>query len=220
MSITPDSIQILLNSDDFGDRLRGINQLRQLDANIAFKLLKPLLTDSNVRVRYAAVSQLDTIGKVNLEESLVLLRNLLVNDPESDVQAAAADAIGGLKLVEAYPDLERSYQQTSEWLLKFSIIASLGELGDLRAFDLLTEALKSDTEIIQTAAISALGELGDTRAIPLLLPFVSNPDWQVRHRVAQAFGNLSGDEVKATLEKLAQDEVEQVSNEAKYHLNS
>ncbi len=220
MSITPEAVEILLNSDDFGDRLRGINQLRQLDPQIAFNLVKPLLTDSQVRVRYAAVSQLDTLGKVNLPESLVLLRDRLYNEPEIDVQAAAADALGGLKLIEAYPDLEKLYQETSEWLLQFSIIAALGELGDTRAFDLLAEALASDTSIVQTAAISALGELGDRRAIPLLTPFAENKDWQVRHRVAQAFGNLTGDEVRATLEKLAQDDFEQVATEAKYHLNS
>jgi HEAT repeat protein len=220
MSITPESVQILLNSDDFGDRIRGINQLRHLDLNIAFALLKPLLTDNNVRVRYAAVSQLDTIGQADLNESLALLRDRLYNEPEIDVQAAAADALGGLKLVEAYPDLEKSYQETSEWLLQFSIIAALGELGDTRAFDLLTEATKSDTSLVQTAAIIALGELGDTRAIPVLTPFADSEDWQVRHRVAQAFGNLTGDEVRATLEKLAQDDFEQVATEAKYHLNS
>lgn len=219
MSITPESVQTLLNSDDFGDRIRGINQLRFLDLNIAFTLLKPLLIDENVRVRYAAVSQLDTIGQADLNESLALLRDRLHNEPEIDVQAAAADALGGLKLVEAYPDLEKSYQETSEWLLQFSIIAALGELGDSRAFDLLTEATKSDTSLVQTAAISALGELGDTRAIPVLTPFADSEDWQVRHRVAQAFGNLTGDEVRATLEKLAQDDFEQVATEAKYHLH-
>jgi HEAT repeat protein len=220
MSITPESVENLLNSDDFGDRIRGINQLRQLDPNIAFNLVKPLLTDENVRVRYAAVSQLDTLGVVNKEECLELLRDRLFNEPEIDVQAAAADAMGGLKLVEAYPDLEKSYQETSEWLLQFSIIASLGELGDTRAFNLLTEATKSQTSLVQTAAISALGELGDIRAIPFLTPFAESEDWQVRHRVAQAFGNLKGNEVKATLEKLAADEFEQVAREAKYHLNS
>jgi HEAT repeat protein len=219
MSITPESVQILINSDDFGDRIRGINQLRFLDLNIAFTLLKPLLTDENVRVRYAAVSQLDTIGQADLNQSLALLRDRLYNEPEIDVQAAAADALGGLKLVEAYPDLEKSYQETSEWLLQFSIIAALGELGDSRAFDLLTEATKSGTSLVQTAAISALGELGDTRAIPVLTPFADSEDWQVRHRVAQAFGNLTGDEVRATLEKLAQDDFEQVATEAKYHLH-
>ncbi len=220
MSITPESIKNLLDSEDFGDRIRGINQLRQLDIAVAFELLQPVITDKNVRVRYAAVSQLDTIGKANLEQSLAILRDRLMNEPEIDVQAAAADAIGGLQLTEAFPDLEKIYQQSEEWLLKFSIIAALGELGDIRAFDLLTEALKSDTSLIQTSAIIALGELGDERAIPLLIPFADNEDWQVRHRVAQALGHLKGKEVSATLEKLAQDKFEQVANEAKYHINS
>ena len=63
MSATPESVQTLLNSDNFGDRLSGINQLRQLDPATAFELIRPAVTDKNVRVRYAAVSQLSSLGK-------------------------------------------------------------------------------------------------------------------------------------------------------------
>ena len=93
MSITPESVEQLLSSDDYGDRLRGLNQLRQLDPAIAFPLLQPLLGDNNVRVRYAAVSQMANLGKQDLQTSLELLRDRLINDPETDVKAAAADAL-------------------------------------------------------------------------------------------------------------------------------
>ena len=107
MDITPESVKILLNSEDFGERIRGLNQLRQIDAQTAFEMLKPLINDENTRVRYAAVSQLDTLGQNDKETSLTLLRDRLFNDPEPDVQAAAADAIGGLKLTEAFKDLDK-----------------------------------------------------------------------------------------------------------------
>ena len=96
MSVTPDSVQELLNSADYGDRLKGIIQLRQLDSKVAFKMIKPLIEDENTRVRYAAVSLMDTIGHHNLSESLELLKNRLFQDSEFDVKSAAADAIGGL----------------------------------------------------------------------------------------------------------------------------
>jgi HEAT repeat protein len=214
MSINPESVRQSLDSENYGDRIRGINQLRQLDPAIAFEMIVPLVKDDNVRIRYAAVSQLDTLGKQDLDFTLELLRDRLYNDPEIDVKAAAADAIGGLKLTVAYEDLQQSYHQTSEWLLQFSIIAALGELGDLRGFDLLEEALASNNELLVTAAISSLGELGDDRAIPLLIPFVANEDWQIRHRLAQALGRFSTPEVRATLEQLAKDSVEVVAKEA------
>ena len=219
MNITPNSAQQLLESEDFGDRIRGINQLREIDTAKAFELIQPMITDKNTRVRYAAVSQLDTLGTVNEEKCLELLRDRLFNDPEPDVQAAAADAIGGLKLTEAYDDLNRVYHETSEWLIQFSIIAALGELGEPRGFDLLSEALNSDNNLLQTAAIGALGELGDNRAVPLLIPFADNEDWQVRYRLVQALGRLGGKEARATIKKLSEDDSEQVAKEARNNLS-
>lgn len=220
MSITPESVQELLKSADFGDRIKGLNKLRQVETKVAFELVKPMVRDPNTRVRYAAVSLFDTLGQQDLTTSLEILRDRLYNDPEPDVQAAAADALGGLKLTEAFDDLVDVYHQSKDWLIQFSIIATLGELGEPRSFDLLEEALTSDNNLVQTAAISSLGELGDHRAIPLLIPFANNDDWQVRHRLTQALGRLGGELAYSTLEKLAQDQVELVAKEAQSNLKN
>ena len=212
------SIQAQLNSPDYGQRLSALNLLRQLPAEESFTLIQPLIKDNNARVRYSAVSQLDTLGHVNLEVALELLLDRLRNDSEADVQSAAADAIAGLKLTSAFEDLQQAYEKTSEWLLQFSIIAALGELGDPRGFDLLKDALESPNDLFRTAAISSLGELGDPRAIPLLLPFMTDEDWQIRHRLAQALGRFDTPEAQENLKKLALDPVEQVAVEAKSHL--
>ncbi|MBD2163595.1 HEAT repeat domain-containing protein [Calothrix membranacea FACHB-236] len=219
MSITPESVQQLLGSENLGDRLRGVNQIRDLEPAIAFELIQTAVSDSNARVRYSAVSQMDTFGTQDSELSLSILRELL-KDPEPDVQAAAADCLGALKLTSAFDDLQQLYDASPEWLVKFSIIATLGELGDPRGFELLQQALNSDNELIQTAAISSFGELGNTGAIPLLAPYAQNPDWQVRYRVAQAMSRLGGADAKAVLETLANDEVEAIANEAKKSLQS
>jgi len=212
------NIQQLLDSNDYGDRLSGLNFLRELPIKDTFKMIFPLLKDTNVRVRYAAVSQMDTLGQVDLEKSLEILRDILANDPEIDVKAAAADALAGLKLKDAYEDLVKAYEQSSEWLLQFSILAALGELGDPRSFDLLKDALSSPNELYRTAAISSLGELSDPRAIPLLLEFLEDEDWQIRHRLAQALGYFQALEAKTALEKLALDPFEQVASEANHSL--
>lgn len=218
MSISAESVRQLLSSENLSDRLRGVNQLRQLEPAIAFELLQTPIQDSNPRVRYAAVSQMDTLGNQDLQTAYAILRDRLFNDSEVDVQAAAADCLGALKLTDAFEDLQQLYHSSSEWLLQFSIIATLGELGDPRSFDLLQEALGSSTELITTAAISSLGELGDPRAIPLLRPYATHPDWQIRYRVAQALHRLGGTEARSILETLAQDEVEQVAREAQAYL--
>jgi HEAT repeat protein len=214
MSITSESVKELLDSTDFGDRMRGVNQLRQLDPVIAFKMIQQPVIDSNVRVRYAAVSQLSSLGTQDREQALKLLKAGLF-DPEPDVQAAAADSIAALKLTEAFDDLQQLYHRTGEWLVSFSIVAALGELGDARAFDLLQEALASDNDLMKTAAIGSLGELGDLRAVEILMPYVSNPDWQIRYRVVQALSAFDSPEARSALETLANDEVEPVAEQAK-----
>jgi len=214
MNVTRESVQQLLSSDDFGKRISGVNQLRQLEKSVAYELIQPVVTDKNTRVRYAAVSQLDTLGDEDLQATLSILRDRLLNDSEPDVQAAAADALGALKLTEAYEDLKQLYHQTPEWLVQFSIIATLGELGDPRSFELLEEALNSPTSLVQTAAISSLGDLGDSRAVSLLSRFVTDSDWQIRYRVVQALAKLGGTETRPLLEALAKDEKEEVAQEA------
>lgn len=191
-----------------------------MEEAIAFEMIQPLIVDNNVRIRYAAVSQMAILGQQDLQKSLQILRDRLFNDPETDVKAAAADALGALKLTEAFSDLEQVYQTTEEWLLKLSIVATLGEMGDPRAFDIRADALNSETDIVKTAAISSLGELGDSRGVTLLIPFATNSDWQVRYRVVQALNRLGGTEARSILESLAQDEVEQVATEAKKGLES
>lgn len=218
MSVTPESVKQMLSSENLGDRLRAVNQIRELEPAIAFELVQTAISDPNARVRYSAVSQMDTLGGQDLSTALNVLRDRLLNDPEPDVQAAAADCLGALKLTEAFEDLQQIYHTTSEWLVKFSIIATLGELGDPRAFELLKEALTSEIDLVKTAAISSFGELGDRQAIPLLVPYATDPDWQIRYRVVQALNHLGGTEAHSTLEALANDEVEAVAQEAKNSL--
>ncbi len=215
MTITPESVQQLLRSEDFGDRLRAVNQIRNLEPAIAFPLLQEAAADSSARVRYAAVSQIASTGQANIEVAYELLRDRLLHDSEVDVQSAAADAIGALHISDALPILTEVYHETPEWLLRFSIVAALGELGDRRALPILEDALQNGNELTQTAAISALGELGDPDTVPLIIPRAADPDWQVRYRVAQALGALGGDAARATLETLAQDEIEQVAQTAR-----
>jgi HEAT repeat protein len=217
MTVSAESVKELLSSENLGDRLRAVNQIRELEPKTALELVQIAIRDKNSRVRYSAVSQMDTLGEQDLDLSLQILRELL-NDPEADVQAAAADCLGALKLHAAFEDLQELYHQTPEWLVQFSIIATLGALGDPRGFDLLKEALASNNGLVQTAAISSLGELGNPDAVTLLTPYATNSDWQIRYRVAQALGNLGTAEAKASLESLVNDEVEAVAREAKMAL--
>jgi HEAT repeat protein len=200
---TAAAVQQALASEDLGERLSGINQLRQLPRDVAFSLIQPAIMDANPRVRYAAVSQLSTLGTCDLTQAQALLCDRLYHDPEVDVKAA--DAIGALKLTEAFSDLATVYANTAEWLLQFSIVAALGELGNPDAMPLLLSALETDQELLKLAAIGSLGELGDTSIVPILADYLNYPDWQVRQRLAIALGQIGGEPARSLLQQLTQD---------------
>lgn len=212
---TPEQIRPMLDSENFGDRIKGINLLRNIDPALAFELIAPLCTDSNTRVRYAAVSQVSTLGEQDKAKAFDLLK-VALGDDEPDVQAAAADSLGALKLTESLGDLQALYENTPEWLVQMSVIACLGEMGDRNAFDLLKSALSAENSLVAVSAIGALGELGDERAIPLLLPYAKSDDWQIRHRLAQSLGNFRQHaQTLPVLESLAKDDSDIVAETAK-----
>jgi HEAT repeat protein len=214
MSTNPETIAQALQSEDLGDRLSAVNQIRNLPAAEGFGLLTQAISDSNSRVRYAAVSQMGTLGNQDRAKSLEILRDRLYTDSEMDVKAAAADAIGALQLTEAFPDLEACFRQINDWLLQMSIVSTLGELGDPRGFNLLKEALASPEELVQGSAIGSLGELKNPEAIPLLEPFLTSTDWQIRYRVVQALNNIGGEGARAMLQTLTHDTIPQVAEMA------
>ncbi|WP_448524901.1 HEAT repeat domain-containing protein [Parathermosynechococcus lividus] len=204
------TIQQLLASADVGDRLQGLNQLRSLEPEVAFPLVQPLIQDANARIRYAAVSQLATLGHVNPTQAQELLRDRLLHDSETDVRAAAADAMAALQLPFALEDLETAYHSTDDWLLQFSIVAALGALANPAAVTLLKEALNSSQELVMLAAIGSLGELKQPDILDVLRPFVDYPDWQVRHRLAIALGQIGTADAKQILEQMQTDSAQAV----------
>ncbi|AFY72208.1 HEAT-like repeat protein [Synechococcus sp. PCC 7502] len=211
-----DLLRNQLKSDNYGDRMQALAQSRGLAVAERFEFVAIATSDPHTRIRYDAVSQLATIGNHNLEQSGQILCDRLLTDPEIDVRAAAADAIGALKLTDAFTHLANAYRNTTDWMMQFSIIAALGELGDQRGFELLADALAHNpNDLVKIAAIGALGELGDVRSLDLLLPLVEHPDWQVRHRLAQAFANIGTEPAIASLKTLTEDTASQVSEIAK-----
>ncbi len=212
--MSADSLRQQLQSEDLGERLRAVNHVRNLEPKEAVELLLLAAQDSSARVRYAALSQLGTHPIANPDHVLPTLRQALVADPEVDVRAAAAACLGDLKAVVALPDLLAAYDRETEWLLQFSVIAALGELGDRGAFETIVTALAHENDLVRTAAAAALGDLADPRAVPHLASLAVDPDWQIRFRACLALGQIKDAATQPLLAQLTQDEHEQVAQAA------
>ena len=208
---TVEELNQLASSENWGDRIKAINQARELPGDEILPLLSTLATDSNTRVRYAAVSQIGTLDLSDKSVPTALLKDRLETDPEVDVRAAAAAALGDLKQPGTLQDLLASLEREDEWLIVLSIIAALGELGDPGAFDAVLAAASDDNVLVRATAASALGDLGDERGLEALQTLAGDSDWQTRHRVCIALGKIGGDAARSMLETLAGDEEAQVA---------
>jgi HEAT repeat protein len=200
-----------LASDNMAIRMKALHASRSLSISERFEISAIAATDNYARIRYDAVSQLGTVGPIDLEKSLQILSDRLCVDPELDVRAAAAASLGSLGLTQAYDLLKTAYESTNDWMFQFSIVAAIGELGDPQGFDFLAQALQSPNELVRIAAIGSLGDLGNPDAVSLLIALADDPDWQIRHRVSQSLAQLGGDAAIATLQKLANDPMPQVA---------
>jgi len=204
-----------LESPNSRDRLLALASLRDVSNEEAVPLIKKVLNDDLLQIRSMAVFAL---GIKQTEECYPLLVQILETDPDYGIRANAAGALGYLEDHRAFEPLCRAFYEDTEWLVRFSAAVSLGNLKDQRAKQVLLQALDSKEEVMQQAAIAAIGEVGIGSAVPQLLTFVSSPDWLVRQRLAEALGNLPGEQSVSALRFLAKDDHPQVSQAAQFAL--
>jgi HEAT repeat protein len=144
-------------------------------------------------------------------DSLALLVQTLTTDPDYNVRAMAAGALGYLGDRQALPALSHAFFEESNWLVKFSAVVALGDLQDPQAMGVLLTALESDQSLVQEAAIMAIGAMGAVEQVERLLRFVGSEDWMIRKRVAEALGNLPSPQSQSALRYLSQDTNPQVA---------
>lgn len=192
-----------MTSEDYVERLRGAARVKALPEPERLNALINLCNDSNSQVRYTAVSGLSGFESSSLSEEegkrlLEVMRKLMYDDGESSVQAAAADVIAGLGLKEGFDDLVKLFGRTKDWMVKFSIVAGMGGMGE-KAFWFLKELVVGEGEIdslVLTGAIGALGDLGDPRGLELVEAYLESKDTSVKERAKISYDMLKGNAVK------------------------
>jgi HEAT repeat protein len=85
-----------------------------------------------------------------------------------------------------YPPRDPGFLGTTA-VMPASTVRMLGQLGDLRALDVLHAAARSSDVGVRCAALLALAELGDTRAIPLAIAAIAENDARLRAAAGEVF---------------------------------
>jgi HEAT repeat protein len=178
-------------------------------------LIQLALADENTQVRGMAVYFL---GIQPTSENLSLLVPILTTDPDPNMRAIAAGALGYLEDRRAFEPLRYAFYEDDCWLVQFSAAVALGNLKDPQATTVLLEALDNEHGLMQEAAIAALGEIGAVETLPRLLQFVDAADWLLRKRLAEALGNLQSSQSQSALKFLKGDSNPLVAESARRSL--
>ncbi len=216
MSQHLDDLLRQMDSPELKDRKLALSALRPIAPDLALPIIKKGLQDDNQQVRSMAIFAL---GLKPTDETLGILLDLLQNEPDYGVRADAAGAIGYLEDLQAFEPLNQAFYDNTHWLVKFSVVVSLGNLKDPRAKKTLLHALNSEEVVIQQAAIAALGEIRAIDTIEKILTFISSDDWLVRQRLAEALGNLDTEKSRSALRYLTKDSNPNVAEAATLALN-
>ncbi|HVH45038.1 MAG TPA: HEAT repeat domain-containing protein, partial [Labilithrix sp.] len=108
-------------------------------------------------------------------------------------QNAALVALG------MFPPRDPGFFGTTGASLPVPVVRLLGQLGDLRALDVLHAAARSNDVAVRCAALIALAELGDERAGPLARTAITESDARLREASGEVFILLGAPErFKAT----------------------
>ena len=130
----------------------------------AVPLLRSLLADKDDDIRTFALDLVSNIGSCDFPDEIA---RLLEMDPNQNVRASAAKALGVLGYREGLPALIGALKD-SEWV-SFSALESLAGMRDVACLEPILALLQSPSETMRYAAIETLGTMGSSRASEALI---------------------------------------------------
>lgn len=174
------------------------------------------LDDEAVPVRLAALDGLWDATDLRLVPHII---ELLQNDPDDSVRAAAAAAlshyvmmaewgeISGRGLEPIVPALLAAYDAPDASLaVRRAALEALGASTHDRIPRLIGQAYESGNQELQLSSIFAMGNSGDTRWLSIVLDEMESPLLEMRAEAARAAGNIGSSDAVDTLLELVHDE--------------
>lgn len=214
-----------LTSAEPSERQRAAEQLVDLPAPLARRLVLKALDDTDTQVRLLAADaarQLrvpgageHVIGWLNDSERRVrvaaaeVLRTSpteravsqlgrVLGDPDVEVRIAAAEALANAGRSEAALALLGHLDDSSPQVRR-AVVMALGVLGDKRAVVPLIGKIQDAQPQVRRAVAHTLGELGERRATAVLILALRDPDESVRSEALGALGELRDPEAVSSV---------------------
>jgi len=201
-----EQIKNALQDADPQQRMKGIRELRNYEAEQATPLLLNHVNDQEFLVRsFVAMG----LGRKQSEAAFEALLIMINQDQDPNVRSEAANSLSFYGEV-AVPYLRAMYESDDHWLVRRSIIAALVDLkSPQELLEICEIGLTGEDEPVMESCISALGLLTGSAqasaALELLLTLVADPAWRIRLQVAKSLGRYDQPEAIAALSKLKAD---------------
>ncbi|MGB5632415.1 MAG: HEAT repeat domain-containing protein [Waterburya sp.] len=199
-------IETYIDSPNPQNRMKAITELRNYEPNLVVPLLKRRMCDQEFVIRSFVATGL---GFKRTDEGFELLLDLIEHDRDYNVRAEAANSLAKYGEL-AIPHLVELFQQDSNWLVRYSILAAI----DLRQhpeilLELSVLGLRGDDPVVREIALASLGELVKTPqedlALELLLSAAKSEEGEIRAQVARVLRNFEDPRAKVALVNLRQD---------------
>ena len=201
-----EQIKAALKDADPQQRMKGIRELRNYEADVASPLLLEHVNDEEFLVRsFVAMG----LGRKQSDKAFEALLLISEQDKDPNVRAEAANSLSFYGDI-AIPHLRKMYEFDSHWLVRRSIIAAIVDLKcPQELLEICQIGLVGEDEPVMESCISALGLLAGSKqeieALQLLLSFVDDRSWRIRLQVARSLGRYKNPEAIAALSKLKTD---------------
>ncbi|MGF1588750.1 MAG: HEAT repeat domain-containing protein [Pleurocapsa sp.] len=202
-----EQIKVALDNSDPQQRMKGIRELRNYEADIAAPLLLNHVDDREFLVRsFVAMG----LGRKQSDAAFAALLTMIKGDRDPNVRAEAANSLSFYGDV-AVAHLRQMYEQDDHWLVRRSVIAAMADLNSPQELlEICAIGLSGEDQPVMESCISALGLLANTEqqaeALQLLLPLAADESWRMRLQVAKSLGKYNHQSAIAALDQLKTDE--------------
>lgn len=193
------------------------------------ELLNHLWESESPAVRQRAA---ELLGELGVEDDDELVRGVVEaarTDDDSDVRAAAIDALDdigpaaidrllveltGVDTDEA-PDWVRAERfakalRADEPELRMAAASALGQLGEPKVTPALVDALDDSDPRVRVRVVAACGRLGDRRAVGPLADLLDGSRGETKRAIADALAEIGDDRALDALQRLLDDDNETI----------
>ena len=124
----PDQLREAITSGDPMRALPSLARLREFPENANGSVVVPLLILGTEQTAFVVRSlSCSGLGMRRNEEGWAVLSRLVVDDPDANVRAEAANALASFGIERSWPLLHQRFEVDHAWLVRCSILSALAE---------------------------------------------------------------------------------------------